>query len=62
MIVDKIELDEDEKSQIDNNKYNLNKSLNNESKKKIEKVNIYIIYTKKIIGNFINIERNFSFK
>lgn len=47
MIVDKIELDEDEKSQIDNNKYNLNKSLNNESKKKIEKVNIYIIYTKK---------------
>lgn len=62
MIVDKIELDEDEKSQIDNNKYNLNKSLDNESKKKIEKVNIYIIYTKKIIGNFINIERNFSFK
>ena len=62
MIVDKIELDEDEKSQIDINKYNLNKSLNNESKKKIEKVNIYIIYTKKIIGNFINIERNFSFK
>lgn len=47
MIVDKIELDEDEKSQIDNNKYNLNKSLDNESKKKIEKVNIYIIYTKK---------------
>lgn len=47
MIVDKIELDEDEKSQIDINKYNLNKSLNNESKKKIEKVNIYIIYTKK---------------
>lgn len=42
MIVDKIELDEDEKSQIDNNKYNMNKSLNNESKKKIEKVNIYI--------------------
>jgi hypothetical protein len=38
MIVDKIELDEDEKCEIDNEDEN-NESIKIESKKKIEKVN-----------------------
>ena len=38
MIVDKIELDEDEKCEIDNEDDN-NESIKIESKKKIEKVN-----------------------
>ena len=44
MIVDKIEIDEDEKSLIDKDNYFPKESIKDESKKKIEKVNIlYII-------------------
>jgi hypothetical protein len=44
MIVDKIEIDEDEKSINDNDNCFLNEPIKEESKKKIEKVNIiYII-------------------
>ena len=42
MIVDKIELDEDEKYESDYDNEN-NKSIKMESKKKIQKVNIIII-------------------
>ena len=42
MIVDKIELDEDEKFESDYDNEN-NKSIKMESKKKIQKVNIIII-------------------
>ena len=40
MIVDKIEIDDDEKSINDNSEIYLQNSIKNESKKKIEKVNI----------------------
>lgn len=44
MIVDKIELDEDEKSISDYYNKNTMRSVRNESRKKIEKVNKYIKY------------------
>ena len=40
MIVDKIEIDDDEKSINDNSEIYFQKAIKNESKKKIEKVNI----------------------
>lgn len=47
MIVDKIEIDEDEKSINDYINDSLKISIKDESKKKIEKVNIYIILKNK---------------
>ena len=47
MIVDKIEIDDDEKSLNDNSEIYFQKTIRNESKKKIEKVNI--IYNNIII-------------
>jgi len=47
MIVDKIEIDDDEKSINDNSEIYLQKTIKNESRKKIEKVNI--IYNNIII-------------
>jgi len=55
MIVDKIEIDEDEKSINDSGDYFIKESIKDESKKKIEKVNI-IYNSKNIIGNFISIK------
>ena len=53
MIVDKIEIDEDEKSINDSGDYFIKESIKDESKKKIEKVNI-IYNSKNLIGNFIS--------
>jgi len=46
MIVDKIELDEDEKSISDYYNKNTMRTMRNESRKKIEKVNKYKIFNK----------------